>query len=159
MNHLGGKTVLKKPIIQFIISAVIGLGIGYLAFDVIAAGNSSETEVASTSDQTTETTADTNKEEQPAEAAESATASGEESILQSKGCIGCHSVEGLNLTGGATGPDLSQAFNNVEGKHGKPLDAFLKEPTSAVMSTVISGNPLTDDEITQIVDELKKASE
>ena len=88
-----------------------------------------------------------------------ATASGEESILQTKGCIGCHAVQGLNLQGGATGPDLSQAFKTIEGKHGKPINEFLKAPTSAVMSSVIGGNPLSDDEITQIVAELKKASE
>ena len=72
--------------------------------------------------------------------------------------MGCHAVSGLNLEGGATGPDLTQAFNNVEGKHGKPLAEFLKEPTSAVMSSVIGGNPLTDEEISQVVEALKKAA-
>lgn len=150
---------MKKPIIQFIISALIGLGLGYVAFDVIAADGDEGKEVATTNEQTTNSSTETNKEEKETEAADTATASGEENILQSKGCIGCHAVEGLDLQGGATGPDLSQAFNNVEGKHGKPLDAFLKEPTSAVMASVIGGSPLTNDEIAKIVEELKKASE
>lgn len=153
----GGK-ILKKPIIHFVISALVGLGLGYLVFDVVAADGDQGTEVAAINEETPEsTTENTEKNTEATEA--TATASGEESILQSKGCIGCHAVEGLDLQGGATGPDLSQAFNNVEGKHGKPLNEFLKEPTSAVMSTVIAGSPLTDDEITQIVAELKKASE
>lgn len=146
---------MNKAIIQFIISAVLGLGIGYLAFDVIGSDGS---EKAATETNTTEVATETNKEETP-ETTDTASATGEENILQSKGCIGCHAVEGAGLQGGATGPDLSQAFNNVEGKHGKPLDEFLKEPTSAVMSTVIAGSPLTDEEISKIVEELKKASE
>lgn len=152
---------MKKPIIAFIISAFIGLGLGYVVFDVLL-GNGNEPEVASSNEEATQSTTETDTEAKEAETAEPAevpTASGEESILQTKGCIGCHAVQGLNLQGGATGPDLSQAFNNVEGKHGKPLNEFLKEPTSAVMSTVIGGSPLTDDEINQVVEELKKASE
>jgi cytochrome c551/c552 len=153
----GGK-ILKKSIIHFVISALVGLGLGYLAFDVIAADEDKDTEIATVSEKTPESTAEeAEKDTETTEA--TATASGEESILQSKGCIGCHAVEGLNLQGGATGPDLSQAFTNVEGKHGKPLSEFLREPTSAVMSTVIAGSPLTDDEISQVVEELKKASE
>lgn len=136
----GGK-ILKKPIIHFVISALVGLGLGYLVFDVVAADGDQGTEVAAINEETPEsTTENTEKNTEATEA--TATASGEESILQSKGCIGCHAVEGLDLQGGATGPDLSQAFNNVEGKHGKPLNEFLKEPTSAVMSTVIAGSPL-----------------
>lgn len=150
---------MNKAIIHFIISALIGLGLGYVAFDVIAADGDNGKEVATSNEESTDASTETNKDENEETPTETATASGEESILQSKGCIGCHAVEGLDLQGGATGPDLSQAFNSVEGKHGKPLNEFLKEPTSAVMSTVIGGSPLTDDEISQIVEELKKASE
>jgi cytochrome c551/c552 len=82
-----------------------------------------------------------------------------DNILNSKGCLGCHAVESLDLQGGATGPDLSKAFEGVEDKHGKPIDEFLKEPTSAVMSSVISGSPLTDDERAKVVEMLKQASE
>jgi cytochrome c551/c552 len=152
---------LKKAGIYFLISALIGLGIGYLVFDVLigkdnqeVTANSEESseETSNTSETTTETAA--KKEETSAK-----TVSADTEIFTQKGCIGCHSVSALDLSGGATGPDLSQAFNNVEGKHGKPVNEFLKEPTSAVMSGVIGGNPLTDDEINKITTLLQKAAE
>jgi hypothetical protein len=154
-TNQGGKKV-NKPIIHFIISALLGLGIGYIAFDVIPGNNGQEKEVTAVNE--------SSKPEEPAkeekESTETtSTSAGEENILQAKGCLGCHSVEALNLTGGATGPDLSGAFTNVEGKHGKAIDEFLKEPTSAVMSGVIGGNPLTEEEINQVVEILKEASE
>ncbi|MFE8701933.1 c-type cytochrome [Cytobacillus sp. FJAT-54145] len=143
---------MKKPVISFIISALIGLGVGYLVFDVVAADDSNKTEVVADKESTSQPASDHNKEE-------ATTVATEENLLQAKGCLGCHSVSGLNLSGGVTGPDLTQSFNNVEGKHGKPLDQFLKEPTSAVMSGVISGNPLTDEEITGLVKLLEEASQ
>jgi mono/diheme cytochrome c family protein len=147
---------VQKAIIHFVISALLGLGIGYMAFQVIGGGD--DPNVASTKTTETETTTeDSNDQEDTNTDTESVVA--EDNLLSTKGCLGCHSVEGLNLTGGATGPDLSQAYTNVEGKHGKPIDQFLKEPTSAVMSGVIGGNPLSDEEIAQMVDLLKQASE
>jgi len=155
---LQGGRILKKSIIHFVISAIVGLGLGYLVFEVIA-DNGGDTSTNMTQEEAKETASEGNKKEETVEPTETSNASEGESILQTKGCLGCHAAEGLNLEGGATGPDLSQAYNNVEGKHGKPLQEFLKEPTSAVMSTVIGGNPLSDEEIEQIVAELKKASE
>lgn len=146
---------MNKPIIHFIISALLGLGIGYIAFDVIPGNDGQEKEVTAVDESPKPDTAA--KEEKETET--TSASAGEENILQSKGCLGCHSVEALNLKGGATGPDLSGAFKNVEGKHGKPVNEFLKEPTSAVMSGVIGGNPLTDEEINQVVEILKEASE
>lgn len=153
-----GGTKVKNSVIIFIITAVIGLGLGYLVFDVIAPGNSDQPEVAVKDDQKSSTADDGTKEEEQADPSETTTVS-EDSILQAKGCLGCHAVSKLDLQGGATGPDLSDAFTNVEGKHGKAIEEFLKAPTSAVMSSVIGGNPLTDEEITQIVEVLKEASE
>jgi mono/diheme cytochrome c family protein len=147
---------VQKAIIHFVISALLGLGIGYIAFQVIGGGD--EPNVASPDKTDTETTTEDSKAPEDTNTDTEAVAS-EDNLLSTKGCLGCHSVEGLNLTGGATGPDLSQAYNNVEGKHGKPINQFLKEPTSAVMSGVIGGNPLSDDEVTEIVDLLKQASE
>lgn len=147
---------MNKPVVHFIISALIGLGIGYVAFDLIPANDGQEKDVAVTEESKP---AETAKEDaEPAET-ETTAAAGEENILQSRGCLGCHSVEALNLKGGATGPDLSQAYKNVEGKHGKPVAEFLKKPTSAVMSGVIGGNPLSEEEINQVVSILKEASE
>ncbi|KOP71744.1 cytochrome C [Cytobacillus solani] len=143
---------MKKPLIIFVTSALIGLGLGYLVFDVIAPGQS-QPEVAVNDKE------DSKSSEEATEETDKTVAVSDDNILQAKGCLGCHAVSGLNLEGGATGPDLTQAFNNVEGKHGKPLAEFLKEPTSAVMSSVIGGNPLTDEEISQVVEALKKAAE
>lgn len=147
---------MKKGIIQFVLFALLGLGIGYLVFDVIASPEN-EQEIASADEKkeeqtNTETTENEGKEESEA------TAQGD-SVFDSKGCLSCHAVKNLGLEGGTTGPDLSAAYTDVEGKHGKPIEEFLKAPTTAVMASVIEGAPLTDEEINQIVEELKKASE
>ncbi|WP_442597035.1 cytochrome C [Neobacillus sp. D3-1R] len=146
---------MQKAIIQFVISALLGLGLGYIGFEVIGGQSSNDQKVASPdTTQATENEAESENKDTE-EATEVSTDGG---ILAAKGCLQCHSVGALNIKGGAVGPDLSQAFNNVEGKHGKPINEFLKQPTSAVMSGVIGGNPLTDDEITQVLDLLKEAA-
>lgn len=141
---------MKNIIISFVVSALIGLGFGYVIFDVLPSSNKS-TEVVMDNEKATEKKMDTKKD--------SNTVSSDGGILAAKSCLQCHSVSALNLKGGTTGPDLSQAYNNVEGKHGKPIDQFLKKPTSAVMSGVIGGSPLSDEEIKQVLDLLKQASQ
>lgn len=147
---------MQKALISFIISALIGLGLGYIAF-VVVGGSNGVTENASKEADTSKPQSD-NKQEEKDDQPAAETVSADENILTSKGCLSCHSVSSLNLTGGATGPDLSKAFENVEGKHGKPIDQFLKEPTSAVMSGVIGGNPLSEQEISEVVKLLEEAS-
>lgn len=95
----------------------------------------------------------------PEETAATPAASNEGEIFAARGCVGCHSVAALGVKGGVTGPDLSNAYLNVADKHGVPIEEFLKKPTSAVMSGVLGGNPLTDDELTQVLAALKVASE
>jgi cytochrome c551/c552 len=146
---------MNKALISFAICALLGFGLGYLVFGVIM-GDSEQPQQAAQ----TETKATTETKEESTAAKETTSASvSEDNILNKKGCLACHSVESLNIKAGAVGPDLSQAFVNVEGKHGKPIEEFLKQPTSAVMSGVISKNPLTDDERKQVLDFLKQASE
>jgi cytochrome c551/c552 len=146
---------MKKAIISFVLSIVIGFGLGYLVFGVIMGDGDSEPQVAKT-----EQTDEASETEGQKEVAKEETATVDaNNILNSKGCLGCHAVDSLGLEGGATGPDLSKAFTDVEGKHGKSIEEFLKEPTSAVMSSVIGGSPLTDEERTQVLDMLKQASE
>jgi cytochrome c551/c552 len=149
---------LQKAIISFVISLLLGFGLGYLVFDVVMGGSDDAPKVAQADDKETPAATEESTQSKEDTAATTATPASD-NILNKKGCLGCHSVESLDLKGGATGPDLSKAFENVEGKHGKPIQEFLKEPTSAVMSGVIGGNPLTDDERTQVVDMLKQASE
>ncbi|WP_102345059.1 cytochrome C [Bacillus sp. Marseille-P3661] len=145
---------MKNSVIIFLVFLLVGFGGGYVFFQY-----SNTADVASPAPEATEIETDTTTPQESATTEEPKTVSAEAQIITDKGCLACHAVENLGLQGGATGPDLSQAFNNVEGKHGKPIDEFLKEPTSAVMSSVISGNPLTDEEVTSIVEALKIASE
>jgi cytochrome c551/c552 len=154
---------MNKAILSFVISALIGLGIGYILYDLLGGtGNTPQEPVAAapSSSASTETTngsaADQSAEKQDTAKTVSAD---QDNILAKRGCMQCHSVGSLNLKGGQVGPDLSQAFTTVEGKHGKPIEEFLKQPTSAVMSGVLGKNPLTDEQRGQVLDLLKKASE
>ncbi|WP_423410830.1 cytochrome C [Heyndrickxia sp. MSNUG] len=148
---------MQKALISFIISALIGLGLGYAAFEVVGESDDQASETAKEKTDQSKPASGTKEEEQNDQPT-AETVSADDSILKSKGCLGCHSVSALNLKGGATGPDLSKAFENVEGKHGKPINEFLKEPTSAVMSGVIGGNPLSEEEIAEVVKLLEEAS-
>ncbi|MFP5114301.1 c-type cytochrome [Bacillaceae bacterium C204] len=143
---------MNKAIISFVICALLGFGLGYLVFGVIMGDSEKQPQVAQTETATA-------KEEATTDSNEATVSANEDNILNKKGCLGCHSVEALNIKGGAVGPDLSQAFKNVEGKHGKPIEEFLKAPTSAVMSGVIGKSPLSDEERKQVLELLKQASE
>jgi cytochrome c551/c552 len=147
---------MKKAIISFAMSIVLGFGLGYLVFDVIM-GDSGKTEGAKT--ETTDPASTKDQSTDSKETAATTTAVDQDNILSKRGCLGCHSVGALNLKGGQVGPDLSHAFVEVADKHGKPIEEFLKKPDSAVMSGVIGKNPLTDDERKQVLEMLKKASE
>lgn len=149
---------MKKAIISFAISLLLGFGLGYLVFAVIMGDSDKQPQTAQTEIKAADTATEETKEE-PKKAATTSASASDDNILNQRGCLACHSVESLNLKGGAVGPDLSQAFVNVEGKHGKPIEEFLKAPTSAVMSGVIGKDPLTDDQRHQVLDLLKQASE
>ncbi|MDR6999430.1 cytochrome C [Neobacillus niacini] len=149
---------MNKAIISFVISLVIGFGLGYLVFDVMMGDSGSQPQVAAKSDTSTKpTTKDQGSESK--ETAATTTAVDQDNILSKRGCLGCHSVEALNLKAGQVGPDLSHAFVEVKDKHGMPIEKFLTKPDSAVMSGVLGKKPLTDDERKQVLEILKKASE
>ena len=146
----GGRMQLKTNGIIFILAFVLAFAGGYLFFNK---GETSELKTATDKESaTTETAKD--DENEPEEQA-----SAEFEILNRNTCLSCHAVSSLGIEGGITGPDLSVAYEGIEGKHGVDLDSFLKEPTSAVMSGVIEGAPLSDDDRAAIVEVLKKASE
>lgn len=140
---------MKQSLFIFLLSAVIGLAGGYAYFQFANEEPAKEKQPVATK-QNSETSADQKT---------TAVSSKEGEIFKQKGCISCHSISKLNVQGGTTGPDLSNAYVEVEGKHGKPLEEFLKAPTSAVMSSVIESNPLTDEERAAIIQTLKAASE
>ena len=75
-----------------------------------------------------------------------------------KGCTGCHPVSVYGLWNPAVrGPDLSLAVEDVPRRFGRPLDAFLREP-SGTMAMVLAGQVrLTDAEREVAIDKLKEA--
>jgi len=143
---------MGKNVAIFLICFAVAFGAGYLFFQTSGnEGASEETPQQKESDQ--------EAKEDEIDLREGDATANEGRILVQRGCISCHSVSALNLQGGATGPDLSQAFVNVEGKHGVPIEQYLREPTSAVMSGVLGGKPLTDEELAAVLEALKSASE
>lgn len=156
----GGFT-MNRNILLFILCFAVAFGGGYLFYN-----SGQPQEVATPAENHTSheaapsATENSNKTEAPAPSTTPATASSTEGqIFTQKGCVACHSVQSLNVQGGAVGPDLSQAYANVKDKHGVPIEEFLKKPTSAVMSGVLGKQPLTDEEREAILKALKLASE
>lgn len=153
---------MKTNIILFVACFVVAFATGYLFFD---GGN----DTASTNEQVQDNAVTSETSEPSSEGDESAnddtSEEGETTVpadaepLNRNNCLSCHAVDSLGAEGGTTGPDLSNAFNEVEGKHGRPLEEFLQEPTSAVMSDVIGDNPLEDEEREAIIEALKQAVE
>ncbi|RYG73678.1 cytochrome C [Lentibacillus lipolyticus] len=152
---------MKVNSIIFIAGFIVAFAAGYLFFG----GNSAADQGGQDTGKQEETANDQTDASGEQGAADEKTSEGEKVVpaeaepLSRNNCLSCHAVESLGAEGGTTGPDLSNAYNVVEDKHGKPLEEFLKEPTSAVMSTVIGDNPLEDEERKAIIESLKKAAE
>ncbi len=155
---------MKVNSIIFIAGFIVAFAAGYLFFG----GNSTADQGGQDTGNQEETANDNTDSSDEQGAADDQTSDGEKEEasvpaeaepLSRNNCLSCHAVESLGAEGGTTGPDLSNAYNVVEDKHGKPLEEFLKEPTSAVMSTVIGDNPLEDEEREAIIEALKKAAE
>lgn len=139
---------MKWNSIVFIIGFIIAFAGGYFFFGTSSSPDQNEeavTEKTSTSDEETEV--------------EAVTIADEDLAVSRNGCLGCHAVEALEIPGGTVGPDLSKVYSEMENKHGKDLDSFLQEPTSAVMATVIDDKPLDNEEREEIIKILKRASE
>ncbi|MEN1966766.1 c-type cytochrome [Lentibacillus sp. N15] len=151
---------LKVNSLIFVIGFIFALGIGYFAFSGTDSSTASDAKTATSNESTAEDSS-TDEEESDAstETAKEASVPAEAEPLSTNNCLSCHAVESLGAEGGTTGPDLSNIYKEVKGKRGKDLDTFLQDPTSAVMSTVIGDNPLSDEERAQIVEALKAASE
>lgn len=141
---------MKSNILIFVVAFLVAFGAGFLFFhnnDKTPANQATESGSSDSADPTPQTDSE-----------EASVPEGAEPLIANS-CINCHAVKDAGLTGGNTGPDLSDAYANVKDKHGLELDEFLQQPTSAVMSGVIAGDPLSDDDRQQIVEFLKKASE
>lgn len=140
---------MRSTILIFVIAFLVSFGGGYLIFHDSSKSTSSSNEEQAVTEETNPEPNEAEKESIPAEA----------EVMSNNGCINCHAVKGAGIAGGTTGPDLSHAYKEVEGKHGKSLDEFLQAPTSAVMSGVIADNPLSEEDRKGIVEFLKKTSD
>lgn len=154
---------MKGNIIVFVLTFILAFAGGYFIFHDSGTAKETASEDGAAVEETEleqeEAPADEETESTETDSEEGATVSAEGEALSQNNCLSCHAVESLGLQGGTTGPDLSNAYIETGDKHGKDLDAFLQEPTSAVMSTVIADNPLDDAEREKIVEALKQASE
>jgi len=153
---------MNKAIISFVVSVLVGFGLGYLVNEFILSNDSgSQPKVASSNNAASQSTAKDESSTQSTDKQEAAktVSANQDNILQKRGCLSCHSVGALNLKGGQVGPDLSKAYVEVQDKHGMPIEKFLTKPNSAVMSGVIGKDPLTNDQRKQVIEILKKASE
>lgn len=65
-------------------------------------------------------------------------------------CIGCHTAKGLGgLSGGHLGPDLTRAFERLEGR--KTLAAWLTAPATPTMAPVFKKHPIDSEEILPLI--------
>ena len=160
---------MKINALIFVIGFVLAFSGGYLFFGGSGDGEANQPVQEATSTAEEEGTGEEASvdEEANEEAADDSEAAEDQEREQTasvdlqpmSNCLSCHAIDSLGVPGGEAGPDLSGIYAQIEGKHGKELDAFLQEPTSAVMATVIEDDPLEDEEREAIVDILRKASE
>ncbi len=141
---------LVYGLLSFVIAFLL-VGVIILTTNILSDGSDEDTQVADTdvSEEVDET--------EEAEEEQASTADAENNALVRNSCTACHAVSALDIDGANTGPDLSNAFSSVEAKHGKPIEEYLQEPTSAVMSTVIGDNPLSDEELEAVLNALEEA--
>lgn len=141
---------LVYGLLSFVIAFLL-VGVIILTTNILSDGSDEDTQVTDTdvSEEVDET--------EEAEEEQASTADAENNALVRNGCTACHAVSALDIDGANTGPDLSNAFSSVEAKHGKPIEEYLQEPTSAVMSTVIGDNPLSDEELEAVLNALEEA--
>lgn len=65
-------------------------------------------------------------------------------------CISCHSTHGVSaLGGGRLGPDLTGAWNKLQGRKG--LAAWLSSPPTPTMQPIYKAHPLASEEILEMV--------
>ncbi len=141
---------LVYGLLSFVIAFLL-VGVIILTTNILSDGSDEDTQVTDTdvSEEVDET--------EEAEEEQASTADAENNALVRNSCTACHAVSALDIDGANTGPDLSNAFSSVEAKHGKPIEEYLQEPTSAVMSTVIGDNPLSDEELEAVLNALEEA--
>lgn len=81
-------------------------------------------------------------------------------FFQGKGCTECHSVSTFGLESqNKSGPDLADAYTDVQKRFGTSLENFLKNPTGTMQMVLKDKIKLTDDEKRKVIELLKYAHE
>ncbi len=81
-------------------------------------------------------------------------------FFQGKGCTECHTVSTFGLESqNKSGPDLADAYADVQKRFGTSLENFLKNPTGTMQMVLKDKIKLTDDEKRKIIELLKYAHE
>jgi mono/diheme cytochrome c family protein len=79
-------------------------------------------------------------------------------LFLTKGCPQCHSISALGIKSPAeVGPDLTNAYTDVQTRFGVKLEEFLVNPTGTmqvVLSTTIQLSPAERDSVIKILREL-----
>lgn len=79
-------------------------------------------------------------------------------FFQAKGCTECHSVSTFGLESqNKSGPDLAEAYTDVQKRFGTSLENFLKNPTGTMQMVLTSKIKLTDEEKRKTIELLKYA--
>jgi len=79
-------------------------------------------------------------------------------FFQGKGCTECHAVSTFGLDSqNKSGPDLADAYTDVQKRFGTSLENFLKNPTGTMQMVLKDKIKLTDDEKRKVVELLKYA--
>jgi cytochrome c551/c552 len=79
-------------------------------------------------------------------------------FFQEKGCTECHSVSTFGLESqNKSGPDLAEAYTDVQKRFGTSLENFLKNPTGTMQMVLTSKIKLTEEERRKTVELLKYA--
>ncbi|MGO4888461.1 c-type cytochrome [Anaerobacillus sp. MEB173] len=147
---------MKNTVLIFFLTFFVAFGGGYLFYQSKAPADVT----ADSPPPVTEAEETENNDAEPTEVATEGESIPEEArAIRDFGCLQCHRVSTVGMGEAMTGPDLSDAFNVVEGKHGKSIEEYLKEPTTAVMSSVMDTVTLSDEQIQAIVDALQYVSE
>ena len=79
-------------------------------------------------------------------------------LFMEKGCPNCHSISALGVKSGTdAGPDLTQAYADVQSRFGVKLEEFLPNPTGTmqmVLSSMIKLTPAERDSVIHILKRL-----
>ena len=75
-----------------------------------------------------------------------------------KGCNECHSISTFGIESqNKSGPDLAEAYTDVQKRFGTSLENFLKNPTGTMQMVLKDKIKLTDDEKQKVIGYLKYA--